>query len=193
MRGDVNKVTIGENSSIGDRAVVHVAKIQGDFATSIGSNVTVGPCAVVHACTLEDACVVGASAQVMDGSVVQSNSIVAPGSVVTPGTTVKGGTLWAGSPAKEIRELTPAEVESIVEAAADTAELAAMHASECAKDYHQIALENDLIEDAEERDPEYLQPTLYEDKTNVRGQGTPGPIFNTSLSHPEEGLKKGQQ
>jgi len=189
VRGDVNKVTIGENTHIGDRAVVHVAKIQGDFPTSIGSHVTVGPCAVVHACTLHDACMVGASAQILDGSVVESNAIVAPGAVVTPGTTVKEGTLWAGSPAKQIRTLSPQEIASITDAATDTAELAMMHATECAKDYKQVAADEEDLQDAEERDPKFVQRD-HMDHTDVLGQGSPGRIFNSSLTHPEEGLKK---
>ncbi len=55
IRGDVNKVVIGENTNIGDRSVVHVAKIQGDYPTFIGDNVTVGPGAIIHAATIRPA------------------------------------------------------------------------------------------------------------------------------------------
>lgn len=188
MRGDVNKVAIGENSSIGDRAVVHVAKIQGDFNTNIGSNVTVGPCALIHAATLEDSIVVGASSQIMDGSVVESHSIVAPGSVVTPGTKVPSGELWAGSPAKKVRALTAEEIASIADSATDTTELAARHATECSKDYHQLAADEDALEDAMNRDPDYI-PRDATDPTDVLGQGAPGRIFDSTLTNPEEGLK----
>lgn len=188
VRGDVNKVTIGENTSIGDRAVVHVAKIQGDFATSIGSKVTVGPCAIIHAAKINDSVVVGASAQVLDGSVVESNSIISPGAVVTPGTTVAGGELWAGSPAKKVRALTQEEITSIGETASETLDLAIMHAEECGKDYQQISTDIEDFTDARDRHPDYI-PRDFVDEGDVLGQGSPGRIFNSTLTHPEEGLK----
>mmetsp|Transcript_5396 Transcript_5396/g.7415 ORF Transcript_5396/g.7415 Transcript_5396/m.7415 type:complete len:284 (-) Transcript_5396:139-990(-) len=192
VRGDVNKVTIGENSSIGDRAVIHVAKIQGDSPTLIGNNVTVGPGAIVHAATLNDSCVVGASAQVLDGSVVETGAYVAPGAVVTPGTTVPQGQYWAGSPAKMMRKLTDEELEAIVASAGQTADLASRHAGECAKDFKQLAADEEQYLDDLERDPEYFQPT-DKDEDDVLGQGVPGRIFNTALTHPEEGLKLKQK
>lgn len=188
MRGDVNKVTIGENTSIGDRAVVHVAKIQGDFSTSIGSNVTVGPCALIHAATVKDSCVVGASAQLMDGSEVETHSMIAPGSVVTPGTKVASGELWAGSPAKKVRALTADEIASIAVTATDKVEMATLHAAECNKDYKQIAEDEDEYQDAQIRDVDYWQQVPPDDG-DVLGQGMPGRIFNSTLTHPEEGLK----
>mmetsp|Transcript_10355 Transcript_10355/g.15904 ORF Transcript_10355/g.15904 Transcript_10355/m.15904 type:complete len:292 (+) Transcript_10355:176-1051(+) len=189
VRGDVNKVTIGENTSIGDRAVVHVAKIQGDFETSIGDNVTVGPCAIIHACKLSDDVIVGPSAQVLDGSVVESGSIIAPGSVVTPGTTVASGELWAGSPAKKVRELTEDEKAYIVATASEQTKLAQMHAFENDKDYEQLAADEEEYKDKLERDPDYFQPKDWVDRDDVEGMGQPGFIFNSTLSHPEEGLE----
>lgn len=188
VRGDVNKVTIGENTSIGDRAVVHVAKIQGDFETSIGDNVTVGPCAIIHACKLSDDVIIGPSAQVLDGSVVESGSIIAPGSVVTPGTTVASGELWAGSPAKKVRELTEDEKAYIVATASEQTKLAQMHAFENDKDYEQLAADEEEYKDKLERDPDYFQPKDWVDRDDVQGMGQPGFIFNSTLSHPEEGL-----
>lgn len=184
-------MTIGENTSIGDRAIVHVAKIQGDLMTSIGNNVTVGPCALIHAATVKDSCVVGASAQVMDGAVVETHSIIAPGSVVTPGTKVASGELWSGSPAKKVRALTADEIASIAETAADKTEMAALHAVECAKDYKQLAEDEEQYEDARIRDEDYWQPNAPGDDSDgdVLGQGVPGRIFNSTLTHPEEGLK----
>lgn len=185
VRGDVNKVTVGGASSIGDRAVVHVAKIQGDFPTHIGNHVTIGAGALVHAATLKDACVIGESAQVLDGSVVESQSIVAPSSVVTPGTTVASGELWAGSPAKKIRVLTEEEKAAIVEQAIATSELANLHAIENAKDYKQI-LEEEELADIEEYLDESAPRKPYHDAGDVQGQGYPGRIFRSTLSHPEE-------
>ena len=157
VRGDVNKVTIGENTSIGDRAVVHVAKIQGNFMTNIGNNVTVEPGALIHAATVKDSCVVGASAPVMDGSVVETHSIIAPGSVVTPGTKVASGELWAGSPAKKVRALTADEIATIAETAMEKVEMASRHHVECSKDYKQLAEDIEQYEDDRVRDEDYWQ------------------------------------
>jgi len=190
VRGDVNKVTIGENTAIGDRAVVHVAKIQGDFATTIGSNVVVGPCAVIHACTLKDSVSVGAGAQVMDGATVESHTMIAPGSVVTPGTTVPTGELWSGSPAKKIRALTQEEMDAMTDAVESQSELAKLHAEENAKDFYQISEDADVVDDILHREDDYV-PRDYDPSVegDVEGMGVPGRIFNSTLTHPEEGLK----
>lgn len=189
LRGDVNVLTVGENSSIGDRAVVHVAKIQGDFATHIGNYVTIGAGALVHAATLKDSVIIGESAQVLDGSVVESNSIVAPASVVTPGTTVKGGQLWSGSPARMVRMLTEAEIAGITTRAMETVALASQHAAENIKDYKQILEEEELADIEMYIDnPLPQQPTR--DPSDVQGQGHPGRIFRSTLSHPEEAHKQ---
>jgi carbonic anhydrase/acetyltransferase-like protein (isoleucine patch superfamily) len=110
----VNHVTIGRASSVGDRAVVHVAKIQGDSPSVIGNHVTISAGALVHAATLKDSVIIGEIAQVLDGAIVESHSIVGPASVVTPGTVVASGELWAGTPAKKVRELTEEEKVQIV-------------------------------------------------------------------------------
>lgn len=188
LRGDVHKITIGDNTSIGDRSVVHVAKIQGDFPTIIGNNVTIGAGAIIHAATINNSCIVGPSAQVLDGSVLESNTIIAPGSIVTPGTVCKGGFLYAGSPAKEVRELTTEELASILESSEDTAELASLHAIECAKDAAQVQADVDKYEDMQDRDPDYWQPPKAgeSDELDVLGQGVPGRIFDSALTHPEK-------
>lgn len=191
VRGDVHKVVIGDNTSVGDRAVIHVAKIQGDFPSIIGNNVTIGPGAIVHAATLKDSCVVSASAQVLDGAVVESNSIIAAGAVVTPGTVVEAGQYWAGNPAKMVRKVSEEELELMASNSLDTLELARMHAYECDKDLEQLTKDEAAYEDATTRDPEYFQPSPdgQKDTGDVLGQGAPGLIFDSVLTNPEEGLK----
>ena len=188
VRGDVNNVTIGSKSSVGDRAVVHVAKIQGDSPTKIGNNVTIGAGAIVHACTIGDLVVVGESAQIMDGATVETNSIIAPAAVVTPGTKVPSGELWAGSPAKKVRALSSEEIASIVESAHDTLELAYLHAVENSKDYKQLVEEEEDRLDRKLRKDAWFDPNIP-DPEDVLGQGAPGRIFNSTLTNPEEGLK----
>ncbi|CAM9095960.1 unnamed protein product [Phaeothamnion confervicola] len=135
LRGDVHHITVGESTTIGDAAVVHVAKLGGDFPTHIGSRVTVGPRAVVHACTLEDECVVGAAATVLDGCRVGKHAVLAPNTLVTPGTAVPAGQVWAGVPAAYVRDVTAEEKAAIAESA-EAARLAAeVYAAECAKDW----------------------------------------------------------
>ena len=184
----MNNVTIGKKSSIGDRAVVHVAKIQGDKPTIIGDNVTIGAGAVVHACTIEDLCVIGEAAQILDGATVGANSIVEAGSVITPGTKVPSGELWAGSPAKKVRALTSEEIASISETAHDTLELAFLHSVENSKDYKTLITEEEDRLDRELRKDAWFDPNIP-DADEVLGMGLPGRIFNSTLTHPEEGLK----
>jgi len=188
VRGDVNNVKIGSKTSIGDRAVVHVAKIQGDFPTVIGDNVTIGAGAIVHACTIDDLVVIGESAQVMDGATIGTNSVVAPASIVTPGTKVPSGELWSGSPATKERALTSEEIAEISESAHDTLELAYLHSVENSKDYKQLIEEEEDRLDRKLRKKAWFDPNIP-DPDEVLGQGVPGRIFNSTLTNPEEGLK----
>lgn len=107
LRGDVNNITIGARTNIQDGTVIHVSStLQGTY---IGSDVTVGHAALLHACTIEDAAFIGMQACVMDGAYVESGAMVAAGALVTPGKRIPSGQLWAGSPAKFMRELTEEE------------------------------------------------------------------------------------
>ncbi|RLN86929.1 hypothetical protein BBJ28_00010508 [Nothophytophthora sp. Chile5] len=137
VRGDVNYITIGENTNIQDQAVVHVAKIHKDIPTKIGNNVTVGPAAIVHACTIHDHCIIGTGAQVLDGAVVGENSIVTAGSIVTYGKQVPSGQLWSGVPARYLRDLTAEEMQFMQQCSLEYAQLAEQHAVECAKSFEE--------------------------------------------------------
>lgn len=124
IRGDVNKIRIGARANIQDGTVIHVAS--GDqparmgpgsapppwqgHPTMIGDDVTVGHMALLHACTLETRAFVGMKAAVMDGATVQSEGMLAAGALLTPGKTVRKGELWAGSPAKFWRNLSPEDI-----------------------------------------------------------------------------------
>jgi len=109
LRGDVNYIRVGARTNIQDGTVVHVSSTA--EPTIIGSDVLIGHMAMIHACTLEDGCFVGMSATVMDGAVVEKNAMVASGALVAPGKRVGAGQLWAGTPAKHVRDLTPEELE----------------------------------------------------------------------------------
>jgi carbonic anhydrase/acetyltransferase-like protein (isoleucine patch superfamily) len=109
IRGDVNEMRIGKRSNVQDGTVIHEAT--NTFGTYIGDDVTVAHMVLLHACTLEDNCFIGMSATVMDGVVVEKGAMVAAGALVTPGKVVKSGQLWAGTPAKYIRDISEAEIE----------------------------------------------------------------------------------
>lgn len=111
MRGDVNYIRIGENTNIQDNTVCHVTYKK--FPLIIGKNVTVGHGAILHGCEIEDGAFVGMGAIVMDGAVVESGAMVAAGAQVTPGKRVKSGEVWAGRPAKYMRDMTEEEKQYI--------------------------------------------------------------------------------
>ena len=85
--------------------------------TIIGKDVTVGHGAILHACTINDRAFIGMQACVMDGAIIETDSMVGAGSLVTPGKTVKSGELWAGRPAKKVRDLTQQEKDDILDSA----------------------------------------------------------------------------
>ncbi len=103
VRGDMNEIRIGANVNIQDGTIVHVDRRT--YGTYIHNNVTIGHLALIHACVLEDGCMVGMRATVMDGAIVGKGALVAAGSLVTPGKRVGAGEVWAGTPARRLREI----------------------------------------------------------------------------------------
>ena len=118
IRGDVHYIKIGNKVNIQDGAVIHATYKK--HPTNIGNNVSIAHNAIVHGCTIKDNVLIGMGAIVMDGCIVNSNAIIAAGSVVTKGTVVESGTIYAGTPAKKIKdiseELLSGEVERIADA-----------------------------------------------------------------------------
>lgn len=104
IRGDVNAITIGNESNIQDGAVIHATYLKA--ATHIGKRVSVGHNAIVHGCTVKDNVLIGMGAIVMDHAVVEEYCIIAAGSVVLENTICKSGHLYAGTPAKKIKPVT---------------------------------------------------------------------------------------
>ncbi|NOZ53370.1 MAG: gamma carbonic anhydrase family protein [Gammaproteobacteria bacterium] len=113
IRGDVNSITIGDNTNIQDCSVMHVTHGYNDvpdgFSLSVGDNVTVGHGVILHGCLIEDNCLIGMGSTMMDGVVVHPYVMVGAGSLVSPGKTLDGGFLWLGTPARKVRELTKKE------------------------------------------------------------------------------------
>ncbi len=103
VRGDVNSITIGNQTNIQDGAVIHCTYQKA--STTIGNKVSIGHKAIVHGCTIEDSALVGMGAIVMDNAVVQSGAIVAAGAVVLENTIVESGYIYAGVPAKKVKKI----------------------------------------------------------------------------------------
>ena len=118
LRGDVHSIRIGNKVNIQDNTTIHATYKKSP--TNIGNNVSIAHNAVIHGCTIKDNVLIGMGAIVLDDAVVESNTIVAAGSVVTKGTVVESGWVYAGTPAKKMKqlgeELLKGEVERIVNA-----------------------------------------------------------------------------
>ncbi|MBL1433293.1 MAG: gamma carbonic anhydrase family protein [Gammaproteobacteria bacterium] len=131
IRGDVNKITIGNRTNVQDGAILHVTCeskfVPGGKPLTIGDNVTIGHGAVLHACSIADLCLIGMNATVLDGAIVKSKTMIAAGSVVAPGKILEGGYLYIGSPAKQARPLTENELAYL--------EFSAQHYVELKDDY----------------------------------------------------------
>jgi len=104
IRGDVNTITLGNKVNVQDGAVIHCTYEK--HPTTIGNNVSIGHNALVHGCTLHDNVLVGMGAIVMDGCVVNSNCIIAAGAVVLENTIVEAGSIYAGVPAKKVKDVS---------------------------------------------------------------------------------------
>lgn len=104
LRGDVHSIKIGNNTNVQDNAVIHATYKKSP--TNIGNFVTIAHGAIVHGCTIHDNVMIGMNAVVLDDAVVNSNTIIAAGSVVTKGTIVESGCVYAGIPAKKIKEIS---------------------------------------------------------------------------------------
>ena len=105
LRGDVHYIKMGNKVNVQDGAVVHCTYQKSP--TTIGNSVSIGHNAIVHGCTIHDNVLIGMGSIVMDDCVIESNSIIAAGAVVTKGTHVPSGTVYAGMPAKKIKDISP--------------------------------------------------------------------------------------
>jgi carbonic anhydrase/acetyltransferase-like protein (isoleucine patch superfamily) len=114
LRGDVNSIRIGARTNIQDGSVIHVDSPkpghQAGYPTIIGEEVLIGHLAMVHGCTLHDRSFVGLGAIVMDACEIESGGMLAAGAMLTPGRRIPAGQLWAGRPAKYLRDLSEEEL-----------------------------------------------------------------------------------
>ncbi len=113
LRGDVHYIKIGNKVNIQDGAIIHCTYQK--HPTIIGNNVSIGHNAIVHGCTIEDNVLIGMGAIVMDNCVVHSNSIIAAGAVVTQNTIVESGCIYAGVPAKKVKDINQSDFAGEIE------------------------------------------------------------------------------
>lgn len=113
VRGDVNSIRMGNKVNIQDGACIH-ATYQKTKVT-LGNNVSIGHNAIVHGCTIHDNVLIGMGAIVMDNAEIGSNSIIAAGAVVLENTKVEAGTIYAGVPAKKVKNISPELIRGEIE------------------------------------------------------------------------------
>lgn len=115
VRGDVHSITIGNDTNIQDGAIIHCTYQKAK--TVIGNNVSIAHNAVVHGCTIKDNVLIGMGAIIMDNAEVGPNAVVAAGAIVLPGMVIEPESIYAGIPAKRVKDLTPEMKEVILRTA----------------------------------------------------------------------------
>ena len=109
LRGDVNSIRIGNKVNVQDGAVIHCTYLRSK--TIIGNNVSIGHNAIVHGCVIEDNVLVGMGSVIMDNAQIGSNSIIAAGAVVLENTIVEPGSIYAGVPAKKVKDISQDKIK----------------------------------------------------------------------------------
>jgi carbonic anhydrase/acetyltransferase-like protein (isoleucine patch superfamily) len=127
IRGDMHSINIGRRTSIQDCSVLHITHASeynpGGWPLSIGDDVTIGHHATLHGCKLGNQILVGIGAIIMDGARVADQVVIGAGSLVAPGKSLAGGYLYVGSPCRQVRALTEAELAYFCYTAANYAQL----------------------------------------------------------------------
>lgn len=116
LRGDVNSIRIGDRTNIQDGAVVHTLYDGAPHPSQahIGGDVSIGHNAIIHGAVIEDGCLIGMGATVLDNAVVASGCIVAAGALVLSGAKLEPNSVYAGVPARKVKEITPEQREEII-------------------------------------------------------------------------------
>jgi carbonic anhydrase/acetyltransferase-like protein (isoleucine patch superfamily) len=127
LRGDTNFIRIGKRTNIQDGSILHVNRAT--FACILGDDVTVGHAAIVHACTIENFGFVGMGATVLDGAVIEEGGMLAAGALLPPGKRIGRNELWAGTPARFVRQIGPEQRAEFDATAVHYVELARRHAA----------------------------------------------------------------
>jgi carbonic anhydrase/acetyltransferase-like protein (isoleucine patch superfamily) len=107
VRGDNDRITIGENSQLQDGCILHV---DAGFPITVGRNVSIGHMSMLHGCTIGDGTLIGIKSVILNGAEIGRNCVVGANSLVTEGKKIPDGSLVLGSPAKVVRPLTDDEI-----------------------------------------------------------------------------------
>ena len=113
VRGDVHYIRVGNKVNIQDGAIIHCTYQKAP--TTIGNNVSIGHRAIVHGCTVHDNVLIGMGAIVMDRAVIGENSIIAAGAIVLENTIVEPGSIYAGIPARKVKETDKENFKNLIE------------------------------------------------------------------------------
>ncbi len=116
IRGDCNKIVIGDHCNIQDGTMVHGTTGRGD--TILGNYVSVGHNAIIHGCQIRDNVLVGMGAIVLDDVIVPSNTIIAAGALVPANMKIEGGYIYAGVPAKKLKPIDKTKAQIYIEGTA---------------------------------------------------------------------------
>jgi carbonic anhydrase/acetyltransferase-like protein (isoleucine patch superfamily) len=115
LRGDIQPITVGAGSNIQEHCLVHTS--HGLDPVTIGEDCTIGHRAIIHGCTIRDRCLIGMGATVLDNALIEDDCLVGAHALITKGTLIPPTSLVIGTPAKRVRDLTPAELLSLRESA----------------------------------------------------------------------------
>ncbi len=124
LRGDINKIVIGENTNIQDGCILH---LENDRACIVGNNVTVGHKAILHGCTIEDNCLIGMGAIILNGAYIKKGSIIGAGAIITENTIVEEHSLMVGIPGKKIKSTPENTQKTNIEWAKKYVKLSSIH------------------------------------------------------------------
>lgn len=148
LRGDLGTISIGNNTLLQDLTSV-IPRIRNTNA-KIGNNVVIAPNTLLESCIIEDNSFLGMGSTLSQGSKVESFGVVAAGAVIKENTTVPSNQIWAGNPARYLRDISPEEREALNEHHAELIQLAKIHAEECEKTFREV------IDDLDKKDEEML-------------------------------------
>jgi len=131
IRGDINKIRIGENTNVQDNSLLHISHdspfLPGGAPLLVGNNVTVGHLVTLHGCQIEDFCLIGMGSIVLDNAQLESHVMIGAGSLVPGNKRLESGFLYMGSPVKQVRELKDEEMQYLQYSADYYQELAQRH------------------------------------------------------------------
>ena len=113
LRGDVNSIRIGNKVNIQDGSVLHT--LYQKSVVEIGDNVSIGHNVVIHGAKIGNNALIGIGSIILDHAVIGENSIIAAGAVVLTGTIVEPGSLYAGTPAKKVKDVSPEQTRDMIE------------------------------------------------------------------------------